>query len=190
MATVITGNASFISPNKVRVKLNSNMEEVDIQADRIYINTGTEPFIPPVSGIDSSKKVFTSASIMEQSVLLKHIVIIGAGFVGLEFADMYAKFGAEVTVLDSGPSFLPNEDPDIAEEILKVMTSKGTRIITEAAIESISDTDKNMVIVEYKNKTNEPRKLEASAILIATGRRPVTEDLNLTAAGVQTNSRG
>ena len=190
LATVITGNASFISPNKVRVKLNSNMEEVDIQADRIYINTGTEPFIPPVSGIDSSKKVFTSASIMEQSVLLKHIVIIGAGFVGLEFADMYAKFGAEVTVLDSGPSFLPNEDPDIAEEILKVMTSKGTRIITEAAIESISDTDKNMVIVEYKNKTNEPRKLEASAILIATGRRPVTEDLNLTAAGVQTNSRG
>jgi len=190
LATVITGNTSFISPNKVRVKLNPNMEEVDIQADRIYINTGTQPFIPPISGIDSSKKVFTSASIMGKSVLLKHVVIIGSGFVGLEFADMYAKFGAEVTVLDSEMSFLPNEDPDIAEEIFKVMTSKGTRIFTGVAIESIADTNKDTVTIEYKNKINAPQKLEASAILIATGRRPVTEDLNLSTAGVQTNSRG
>src|SRR5579863_2399963 len=190
LATVITGNASFISPNKVRVKLNPDMEEVDIQADRIYINTGTQPFIPPISGIDSSKKVFTSASIMGKSVLLKHVVIIGSGFVGLEFADMYAKFGAEVTVLDSEMSFLPNEDPDIAEEIFKVMTSKGTRIFTGVAIESIADTNKDTVTIEYKNKINAPQKLEASAILIATGRRPVTEDLNLSTAGVQTNSRG
>jgi pyruvate/2-oxoglutarate dehydrogenase complex dihydrolipoamide dehydrogenase (E3) component len=103
---------------------------------------------------------------------------------------MYAKFGATVTVLGRGPSFLPNEDPDIAEEIFKVMTSKGTRIIMGATIESIADTRTDTVTVEYKNKKNEPQKLEASAVLMATGRRPVTEDLNLKAAGVQTNSRG
>jgi probable pyridine nucleotide-disulfide oxidoreductase len=190
LATVITGSASFISPTEVRVKLNQNNEEVVIQADRIFINTGTEPFIPSFSGIQSSKKVFTSTSIMEQSVLLKHLVIIGAGFVGLEFADMYAKFGAEVTVLDSGSSFLPKEDQDISDEIFKVMTSKGTRIITAATIETIADTNTDTVSVEYKNKINESQKLEASAILMATGRRPVTGDLNLAAAGVQTNKLG
>ena len=143
LATVITGNAFFISPTEVRVKLNQNTEELDIQAGRIFINTGTEPFIPPIAGIQSSKKVFTSTSIMEQSVLLKDLIIIGAGFVGLEFADMYAKFGATVTVLGRGPIFLPNEDPDIADEIFKVMTSKGTRIIMGATIESIADTPKD-----------------------------------------------
>lgn len=190
LATVITGNASFISPTEVRVKVNQGNEEIIITANRIFINTGTEPFIPPITGIQSSKRVFTSTSIMEQSVLLRQLVVIGGGFVGLEFADMYAKFGTRVTVLDSAPTFLPKEDQDISDEILKVMTSKGIQIITGATIESITDTTTDTVAIQYKNNKNELQKLEASAILIATGRKPVTEELNLSAAGVQTNERG
>lgn len=190
LATVITGNASFISPYKVSVKLLANNEEIIIEADHIFINTGSQPFVPLIPGIQSSKKVFTSASLMEQSVLLKKLVIIGGGFIGLEFADMYAKFGAEVTLLDHGKSFLPKEDKDIADEIFKVLTAKEINIITQASVQKIADTQNNDVSIQYKNKDGELVDLEASAILLATGRKPVTESLNLAAAGVQINKHG
>ena len=190
LATVITGNASFISPHEVSVKLLANNEEIIIEADNIFINTGSQPFVPPIPGIQSSKKVFTSASLMEQSVLLKKLVIIGGGFIGLEFADMYAKFGAEVTLLDHGKSFLPKEDKDIADEIFKVLTAKKINIITQANVQKITDTQNNNVSIQYKNKDGELIDLEASAVLIATGRKPVTESLNLVAAGVQINKHG
>jgi pyruvate/2-oxoglutarate dehydrogenase complex dihydrolipoamide dehydrogenase (E3) component len=190
LATVITGNASFILPNEVSVKLNENHEEIVIRADRIFINTGSEPFVPAIPGIKSSTKVFTSTSLMEQSVLLKKLVVIGGGFVGLEFADMYAKFGAEVTILDQAETFLPKEDEDIADEIFKVLTAKKINIITKAFIQKITDTQNNNVNIQYKNKDGELVNLEASAVLIATGRKPVTEGLNLAAAGIQINKYG
>ena len=190
LSTVFTGNASFISPNEVSVKLNNNNEEIVIQADRIFINTGSEPFLPAIPGIQSSKKVFTSTSLMEQSVLLKKLVVIGGGFVGLEFADMYAKFGGEVTILDQAETFLPKEDKDIADEIFKVLTAKGISILIGTSVQKITDTNRDAVTIQYKNKDNEIKELESSAILIATGRKPMTESLNLAAAGVQINKRG
>lgn len=190
LATVITGKASFISQHEVSVKLLSGDKEITIAATNIFINTGSQPFVPAIEGIQSSKKVFTSASLMEQSVLLKKLVIIGAGFIGLEFADMYAKFGAEVTLLDHGETFLPNEDKDIADEIFKVLTAKNINIINNASAQKITDTGNNMVSVQYTGKDGNMNEQEASAVLVATGRKPVTEDLNLVAAGVQTDKRG
>ena len=140
LAKVITGEASFISPKEVLVKMAANDEEIIIQADRIFINTGSEPFIPSIEGIQSSKKVFSSASLMEQSVLLRKLIIIGGGFIGLEFADMYAKFGAEVMILDHGEIFLPKEDRDIADEIFKVLSNKKINIITGALVQKIADS--------------------------------------------------
>ena len=190
LATVITGNAAFVSPHEVSVKLAPGNEEIVISADHIFINTGSQPFVPPIPGIASSKKVFSSASLMEQSVLLKKLVIIGGGFIGLEFADMYAKFGAEVTLLDHGKSFLPKEDKDIADEIFKVLTAKKINIITRASVQKITDTRNNTVVVQYKNREEQVIEQEASAVLTATGRKAVTESLNLAAAGVQTDERG
>ena len=190
LAKVITGEASFISPKEVLVKMAANNEEIIIQADRIFINTGSEPFIPSIEGIQSSKKVFSSASLMEQSVLLRKLIIIGGGFIGLEFADMYAKFGAEVMVLDHGEIFLPKEDRDIADEIFKVLSNKKINIITGALVQKITDSKNDQVSVQYKNKEGAILDLEASAVLIATGRRATTEKLNLSAAGIQTNKRG
>ena len=190
LATVITGTASFISPHEVSVKLLSDNKEITITATNIFINTGSEPFVPLLEGIQSSKKVFTSASLMEQSVLLKKLIIIGAGFIGLEFADMYAKFGAEVTLLENGDTFLPKEDKDIADEIYKVLTAKKINIVNGASVQKITDTSDNMVSVQYKNKEGKVDELEASAVLVATGRKPATGGLNLTAAGIQTDKRG
>ena len=189
-ATVITGDAAFVSPHEVIVKLQSGNEEWLLSADRIFINTGSEPFVPSIPGITSSKNVFTSTSLMEQSVLLKKLVIIGGGFIGLEFADMYAKFGAEVTLLDHGERFLPKEDEDIAGEIFKVLTAKKINILTGATVQKITDTGNNTVAVEYRNKDGQVIEHEVSAVLVATGRKPVTESLNLSAAGIQTDERG
>lgn len=189
-AVVITGQASFISPTEVQVKLSGSNQEKIIQADRIFINTGSQPFLPPITGIEKSKKVFTSISLMEQSVLLKHLLIIGSGFIGLEFADMYAKFGAEVTVLESEEIFLPKEDRDIADEILKVLTEKGINIVLGALVEKIEDKEDDAVVLQYRNKELDLTSLTASAILVATGRRPMTEGLNLKAAGINTDSKG
>jgi pyruvate/2-oxoglutarate dehydrogenase complex dihydrolipoamide dehydrogenase (E3) component len=190
LATVITGDASFISSKEVLVKMAAGNEEMVLQADRIFINTGSEPFIPSIEGIQSSKRVFSSASLMEQSVFLRKLIIIGGGFIGLEFADMYAKFGAEVTVLDHGEAFLPKEDRDIADEMFRVLTSKKINIITGASVQKIADLRNGQVSIQYKNNVGAIADLEASAVLIATGRKATTEKLNLAAAGIQTGKRG
>jgi pyruvate/2-oxoglutarate dehydrogenase complex dihydrolipoamide dehydrogenase (E3) component len=189
-AHVITGQASFISPTEVQVKLKGSNEEKIIQADCIFINTGSQPFLPPIEGIENSKKVFTSISLMEQSVLLEQLIIIGGGFIGLEFADMYAKFGAEVTVLENGETFLLKEDRDIADEVLKMLTEKGINIVLSVSIEKIEDTKGNNVTLQYRNKEGKLISKTASAILVATGRKPMTEGLNLKAAGINTDKKG
>ncbi len=187
--TIITGHASFVSANEVSV-ITAGNEQISIQARRIFINTGSKPFIPDIPGINISKKVFTSASLMEQPVLAEKLVIIGGGFIGLEFAGMYAKFGAQVTILDRSDTFLPHEDEDIAAEIFKVLTAKNINIISKASVQEIADTNRDTVNVRYKNKDSVVVNLEASAILIATGRRANVDGLNLSAAGIQTNSKG
>ncbi|GGK89198.1 FAD-dependent oxidoreductase [Rufibacter glacialis] len=189
-AAVITGKASFVSPNEVLVKIGESKEEKRITADRIFINTGSKPFVPPIPGIDTVKNVYTSISLLEQSRLPEKLVIIGGGFIGLEFADMYAKFGAEVTVLDSAEEFLPKEDKDVAEEVFKVLTGRKINIVTAATVQKIENTDHDKVRVEYKKETGETVFLEASALLVATGRKPMTEGLNLEAAGIKTDKKG
>lgn len=189
LVTIITGNASFVSDREVTISLADPARQINIQADRIFINTGTTPRIPDIAGINNSRKVFTSASLMEQSSLPKKLIIIGGGFIGLEFADMYAKFGAEVTLLDQGKEFLPKEDRDIADEIYKVMTSKKINIIINASPQNVKDTD-NGVIVEFTDRDGSLRNVEGSAVLVATGRQPNLDGLHINAAGIETDERG
>lgn len=189
-ATVITGEASFVAPHEVRVKISKSGEEKRISAARIFINTGSVPFIPPIPGIDSARNVFTSISLLNESTLPEKLVIIGGGFIGLEFADMYAKFGAETIVLDSAETFLPNEDKDVADEVLTVLASKKIKIVTGALVQKVANTDGDRVSIVYKTKSGEAVTLEAPALLVATGRKPMTEGLNLEAAGISSNKKG
>lgn len=190
LATVITGEASFLSSNEVQIKLKATGEEVAIHANRIFINTGSQPFLPPIEGLTASQNVFTSNSLLAQSVLIKEVMIIGGGFIGLEFADMYAKFGAKVTILESAGTFLPKEDNDVSEEIHKILTAKGIEILRGVSVERIEDLNSGRVSLHYKNKEGHKKSLEASAVLVATGRMPDIEGLNLQSAGIKTNKRG
>ena len=183
--TVYTGTGSFTSPDKVEVSL-SGREKETLQAPRIFINTGAESIIPPIEGIKGNPHVFTSTSIMELKELPEKLAVIGGGDVGLEVASMYASFGSQVTVLEGHADLIPREDRDVADIVKDVLEKKGITFRMNAKVQSIAGKE----IAVRDAVSGEPFHLEADAILLATGRRPFTEGLNLEAAGVETDERG
>lgn len=187
-AAVITGDAWFVSANTVAVRLAGSGEEVQIQADRIVINTGARPVVPSIPGLSESRRVFTSTALIEQTDLPGRLVVIGAGYIALEFAGMYAQFGSEVTLLSRSATFLPDEDRDIADAVHAILTARGIKIELGVAVDEIvPGQDADTVVYRQAGMRMEA---SASAILVATGRQPNTEDLNLEAAGVQRDDKG
>ena len=184
--TVYDGTGSFVSKNVVNVE--NNGENVQIEGEKIFINTGAATIIPNIKGLKESNYVYTSTSIMELKELPKKLTIIGAGYIGLEFASMYSEFGSEVTVIDMGDRLMPREDEEIAERVKAILEAKGIKFLLKSKIEEISDrNDKGYVKISGENGENE---VESDAILVAIGRKPNTEGLNLEAAGVKTDERG
>ena len=184
--TVYDGTGSFVSKNVVNVE--NNGENVQIEGEKIFINTGAATIIPNIKGLKESNYVYTSASIMELKELPKKLTIIGAGYIGLEFASMYSEFGSEVTVIDMGARLMPREDEEIAERVKAILEAKGIKFLLKSKIEEISDrNNKGYVKISGENGESE---VESDAILVAIGRKPNTEGLNLEAAGVKTDERG
>ena len=184
--TVYDGTGSFVSKNVVNVE--NNGENVQIEGEKIFINTGAATIIPNIKGLKESNYVYTSTSIMELKELPKKLTIIGAGYIGLEFASMYSEFGSEVTVIDMGDRLMPREDEEIAERVKAILEAKGIKFLLKSKIEEISDrNDKGCVKISGENGESE---VESDAILVAIGRKPNTEGLNLEAAGVKTDERG
>lgn len=182
--TVYTGTGSFIAPDAVEVRMAE--ETIQLQAPQIFVNTGAETVIPPIEGVRDNPKVYTSTSIMELEELPKHLVIVGGGYIGLEFASMYASFGSQVTVLESYAELIVREDRDIAVSVQEVLEKKGVAFRLNARVQSVDGT----VVVYQDAVTGEVLRLDADAILLATGRRPNTAGLNLAAAGVEVDERG
>jgi len=184
--TVYDGTGSFVSKNVVNVE--NNGENVQIEGEKIFINTGAATIIPNIKGLKESNYVYTSTSIMELKELPKKLTIVGAGYIGLEFASMYSEFGSEVTVIDMGDRLMPREDEEIAERVKAILEAKGIKFLLKSKIEEISDrNDKGYVKISGENGESE---VESDAILVAIGRKPNTEGLNLEAAGVKTDERG
>ena len=184
--TVYDGTGSFVSKNVVNIE--SNGENVQIEGEKIFINTGSTTIIPGIKGLKESNHVYTSTSIMELKELPKKLTIIGAGYIGLEFASMYSEFGSEVTVIDMGDRLMPREDEEIAERVKAILEAKGIKFLLKSKIEEISDrNDKGYVKISGENGESE---VESDAILVAIGRKPNTEGLNLEASGVKTDERG
>ncbi|MEC0241099.1 FAD-dependent oxidoreductase [Paenibacillus dokdonensis] len=187
--TVFTGKASFISSHEIKVAMKE--ETVKLTAERIFINTGATPIVPNIQGIHASKYVYNSTTLMDLMELPKHLVIIGGGYIGLEFASMYANYGSDVTVLDGAEAFLKREDRDIAKEVLKTLEGKGIRYISGAQVQTVQDKKPDGTRVIYlRSGADQPETIEADAILLATGRKPNTEELNLAHAGVAVNEKG
>lgn len=183
--SVIDGRASFVDAAQVTVATASGTR--NIEAQRIYIDTGSLPSLPSIPGIDSPR-VFVSSSLIDLRELPHQLVVIGGGYVGLEFASFYTDFGAQVTILQHGPTILEHEDPETAEAVRTSLTDRGIDIVYNAEVQRIDDEHDQVLVIAQVN--GEEKRYPANAVLVATGRTPNTTGLNLAAAGIEQNERG
>lgn len=184
-ATVITGTASFLSPYEVEVQTETG--NFIAEADKIIINTGAKPIVPDIPGIQSGR-VRTSAEILDLAERPSRLAIIGGGYIGLEFASIYAGFGTEVTVIENDSPFMPKEDRDVAQEVQRILESKGIRIRLLTKVQRIAEEGDSVKL--FLSSPSGEEELAADAVLLATGRKANIENLNLAAAGIQTTERG
>ena len=183
---VIHGTASFHSNTVLDIETDNG--KLQLEGEKIYINTGSTPVIPRIPGLEDNPFVYISETLMELEVLPERLVIIGGGYIGLEFASMYSGFGSKVTVLQDGEQLIPREDRDIAFAVQEILENRGVEFKLGAAVHRVvSGTDKASVEITYGGET---LSLEAEAVLVATGRRPNTDGLNAAAAGVELTHRG
>lgn len=183
---VITGKASFTGPERIRVE--TAQGAIDLSAPQFLINTGARPFVPNIPGLENSRRVYLSETLLDLEALPERLIIIGGGYIGMEFASIYTNFGARVTVIQNEPDFLPREDHEIAQAVLESLQARGVTVLLNTEIESVT-AGEDCDTVHIRTAEGE-KALPAEAILVATGRRPNTQGLNLQAAGVALNERG
>jgi pyruvate/2-oxoglutarate dehydrogenase complex dihydrolipoamide dehydrogenase (E3) component len=179
--TAYDGHARFVSPTQVAVG------DQRLEAERIFINVGGRAVIPPIPGIDQVEYL-TNSSMMGVDYLPRHLVIIGGSYIGLEFAQIYRRFGSEVTVIEMAPRLIAREDPDVSQGVSDILTGEGIDVRVNAKCLAIArHADGVAVTVEC---TQGPPQIVGSHLLLAVGRRPNTDDLELDKAGVVTDARG
>jgi pyruvate/2-oxoglutarate dehydrogenase complex dihydrolipoamide dehydrogenase (E3) component len=188
---VVHASARFVAAHKIELTTDTGASRV-LSADRIVIDTGTRPFVPPIPGL-RDVSFFDSTSIMQLSTVPEHLIVLGGGAIGLEFAQMFRRFGSRVSVLQRAVQLLPREDTDIASEVASALALEGIDVILLAQTSRVSVADRGGVQVDYVagSSTGErATSLSGSHLLVATGRTPNTDALNLEAAGVAVNERG
>jgi pyruvate/2-oxoglutarate dehydrogenase complex dihydrolipoamide dehydrogenase (E3) component len=194
-AELIRGQARFVGERMIEVSDPNGTRT--LAADIIVINTGLRPSIPPVPGLDDVPYL-TSTSIMELEAIPTHLIVLGGGYVGLEFAQMFRRFGSNVTVLQRGEQLLRREDRDVADEVAAILGRENVNIVLDADVLAASATQ-NEVRVDHRRRpaasaassnAPPPSVVSGSHLLIAAGREPNTDDLELAAAGVETDERG
>lgn len=180
-AKVYDAEAKFINDNEIEISSADGSKEV-LSADKIFVNTGAESIIPPIDGDINSDKVYTSTTLIDESILPDKLTIIGGGYIGLEFATMYNAFGSEVSVIVPDDEILKSEDSDIAAEITKNMQESGINFIFDERAEKVTDEDSSKITVTLSGG----REFTSNAVLFATGRKANTEGLGIenTTAGL------
>ncbi len=184
---LIFGEASFINNKKLTIKLNGNEGSKEVTGDYIFIDTGTRPTIPEIDGLHDAG-YFTSTTIMEYNEVPEHLLIIGGGYIGLEFGQMYRRFGSKVTILEHGDRFLSREDEDIADEIKKILEAEEIKIYTGSQLKKVKGKAGNLEALI--SMQNDEKSISCTHILLSAGRTPNTDNLNLSATNVETDSKG
>ncbi len=175
---LIKGWGEFTSPKTIRIG------DEEIEGEKIYINTGTRPFAPPIDGINSVPWM-DSAGLLDLEELPEHLLIIGGGYIGVEFSQIYRRFGSKVTLIQRSDQLMPREDADVADTIRACLEGEGIEIMCNSEAESVSDVN-GEIILQLKSG----KKIKGSHLLIATGRKPNSEKINPEAAGLKLDKRG
>lgn len=192
---VLVGDASFKDAHTLVVKMNEG-EEVEVEAETIFINTGERPSRPNLPGLDSldQSRVLDSTTIMELGEVPHHLLVLGGGYIGMEFGQLFRRLGSRVTIIQRGKQLVPREDEEIAEAVHEIMTQDGMKILLNTEVANIKpDTcgaHEHKILVFYQDAQGHNVALNGSHLLLATGRTPNTDTLNLEAAGVETDGRG
>ncbi|MBA8198866.1 pyridine nucleotide-disulfide oxidoreductase [Citrobacter freundii] len=179
---VIEGRAEFVDNHSVRVIQATGTRE--LRGEKIFINTGAQSTMPDIKGLSSTPGVFDSTGLLNLAQRPQRLGILGGGYIGVEFASMFANFGSKVTIFEAAPLFLPREDRDVADAIAHILRDKGVELILNANVHSVSSQD-GAVQIQMPEETH-----SVDALLIASGRKPATEALQLKNAGVDVNDRG
>ncbi|GCE31951.1 mercuric reductase [Dictyobacter alpinus] len=184
---LLRGVAHFIAPKTLEVSLNTG-ETHTITAPQIFIATGVRPEPLTLKGIESVP-ILNSTTLMELDTLPEHLIIIGGGYIGLEFGQMFRRFGSQVTIIQSRPRLLMNEDEDVSEEITSILREEGVTVLTSTMSRQVELIDDGRIQVTVSTPKGE-QQLIGSHLLAATGRIPNTEDLTLEAADIQMDEQG
>jgi pyruvate/2-oxoglutarate dehydrogenase complex dihydrolipoamide dehydrogenase (E3) component len=179
--TVHQGHGRFESPREVSVGSER------LSAERIFINVGGRALVPKMPGIDQIA-FLNNSSMMHVDYLPKHLVVVGGSYIGLEFGQMFRRFGSEVTIIEMGPRLIQREDPDVSDAILDIVKNEGITVRLNATCIGFSNTDDGAIA--NVDCTEGSPQVAGSHVLLAVGRRPNTDDLGLDKAGVATDDRG
>ncbi len=183
---VLHGHGSFVSKNEVLVK--NGKDETTIQGDKIVIATGSKPNYFP--GMEPDKKrIITSTEALKLEEVPKHLMIIGGGVIGLELGSVYARLGSEVSVVEFMDGIIPTMDKTMGKELQKVLKKEGFKFYLSHKVQDVSTKGKT-VTVKAENKKGEQVELKGDYCLVAVGRKPYTDGLNLDKAGIKTDDRG
>ncbi len=184
---LIYGHAVFSGDKTIRVELNEGGTE-ELTAEHIFINTGGRTAIPSIEGLEKINYL-TSTTILDIKEIPEHLLIIGGSYVGMEFGQMFRRFGSQVTMLEFSPRLLPREDADIAEAIGEIMKKEGITIYTSAQTQKVEITNDNKIAATI-NINGEDKQILCSHILVAAGRLPNSDDLGLENTQIAKNNRG
>jgi len=186
-AELIIGAARFVAPKTVEVRLNDGGTRV-LAGDRVFLNLGTHATIPPVPGLAEAQPL-TNIELLEIDRLPDHLVILGGGYVGLEFAQAYRRFGSRVSLIERGPQLLSHEDPDIAAEIHRILSGEGIEIHLATDLLAVEGRSGQAVRLRVRATSGE-QIIAGTDILVATGRTPNTAGIGLEVAGIDLDARG
>jgi pyruvate/2-oxoglutarate dehydrogenase complex dihydrolipoamide dehydrogenase (E3) component len=186
-AELVMGEARFTEPKTVLVTLNAGGTRL-LRGERVFLDGGTRASVPDVPGLAAAGPM-THVEALNLERLPDHLVILGGGYVGLEFAQALRRFGSRVTIIQRGPRLLEREDPDVADALLELMTDEGVEVLLQAEVLNVTGRSGTGVGLRVRSGAAE-RTLEASDILVAVGRTPNTDRLDVARAGVELDSRG
>src|ERR687893_2721698 len=184
---LLRGEARFTGPKELEVRL-AGGETLELGADNVFINVGARPGGVPLEGLEGVPAL-NSTSIMELDEVPEHLLVLGGSYVGLEFAQMFRRFGSEVTVVQRGTRLLSREDTDVAEAVAEIMRQDGIEVFLQSQVQR-AEQDEDGGIQLTVSTPDGQSTLEGSHLLAAAGRPPNTEKLNLKVAGVEMDKRG
>jgi pyruvate/2-oxoglutarate dehydrogenase complex dihydrolipoamide dehydrogenase (E3) component len=186
-AELIMGDGRFIAPKTLQVRLNDGGTRM-LAGDQVFLNLGTHAAIPPVPGLEAAGPL-THIEALELDYLPSHLVVLGGGYVGLELAQAFRRFGSRVTVIESGPQLMAREDPDIADEVQRLLSEEGIQFQLQAQTTNVAGRSGDGVTLTARTTAGEQR-IEGNDILVAAGRVPNTAGIGLEETGVELDAHG